>query len=355
MPNWDTHLAGDGAAIAAEQATALQHALDLQAQLAETQSRFDTYKLSHPDPTPSPDPTPEPAPTPIAKALLVGSSLYVPGGMSLQQGYDQRCAAWGVDDLDLTRIFFPQMAVGWPTYGSARTLLSFKPPSYDVKGFVAGKYDTAARNWLNALPRDKTPRQVCIFHEREDDIADGRFTFADARAMDDRMNDLVNEANARNGTNVRFGLVLMGWTLETGSRRDVNNYLPASGTFIYDWIGWDAYTGDSAGMDLPNLPRTEAVFGEAADVTKAHNSKAGIFICETGTANYGHTAAEYDTMQADWITGATNIARDLGFRGLIMWDSVDAVQADGSVKPSDDYRVKGPKARAAMGAAIKHS
>lgn len=335
---WTQHLNADGVAMDAQIDQKDAENVLVQQQLAAALDELAKYQQP---PPPPPDPTTQ---------MWVGSSLYVPGGYTLQQGYDQRCTAWGVPDLEGVRYFFPGMPNGWPTFGGAPTLASFKPPNNDVKGFGAGKYTVATDAWLNSLPRDTRVRPVAIYHEREDNIERGEFNFADAKAMDKQFHDRVVAANLRNGTRLTFGLILMGWTVDVASRRDVKNYLPTD--YTYDWIGWDAYTGDKLSLDLPNLSYTTSLFTACRDATKAHGAK-NWFICETGTANYGHSDNEYDAMQADWLTGAMEIARGLGCRRVFYWDSVDAVQDNGSVLPSDDYRIKGPKARAAMGAQIK--
>lgn len=332
MGKWTDHFNTDGQNVDSEQAAYESQTAALNVQIAILQ---DQLAASHiPPVTPPPDPTTQ---------MWVGTSLYTPGGETLQQGFDRRTTDWGAEP-EMVRFFFSGMPAGWPQFGSAATVVSFKPPNNDVKGFAAGHYDTATTNWLDALPRDGKVRRVAIYHEREDNIANGEFTFTDAKAMDSKMHDLIVAANARNGTKITFGLILMGWTVDARSGRKVGDYLPSN--FTYDWLGWDAYAGNSLSMDLPGLSYTKENFTACADITKAHGAK-NWYICETGTSNKGHSATEYDTMQAQWLKGAVDIAKTLGCKGFMYWDSVTGIG------PANDYRIIGPKAKAAMGAAIK--
>jgi len=344
MGKWTDHLTQDGQSIDAEKAQADLVADQANARAAQLQDENDALRKALEEAQVPVDPPPPPPPDPKTQ-MWVGSSLYNPGGETMLQGYDRRCKAWGVDDLEMTRFFFPQMPTGWPQFGTANTVVSFKPSGYDVKGFGEGKYDSQTTNWLNSLPRDKKVRRVAIFHEREDDIEDHKFTFAEAKAMDRKMRTLIDEANARNGTKITFGIVFMGWTLQESSGRKIENYLPTD--FKYDWIGWDAYPGNSASLDLPDFRYTKELFGKCKNATLAHNPKANYYICETGSSNKGLDPVVYDGKQAQWIEGATKIALDLGFKGFMYWDSVVGTG------PANDYQVKAPKAAAAMGVAIK--
>ncbi len=339
---WETHLAADGVTIDAEKAQADFIADQANAEVARLRDvEAELRRLLEEAQVPDVEPPPPPPPDPITQ-MWVGSSLYRAGGETQPEGYERRCSEWGVDDLELVRFFFDGMPTGWPQFGTANTVVSFKPPS--VKDFGAGKYDTQIANWLNALPRDKKVRRVAIYHEREDNIEAGQFTHADARAMDARMRKLIDEANSRNGTKITFGIILMGWTLDSRSGRNIDNYLKVD--FKYDWIGWDAYAGNSFGMDLPDLEYTKALFGRCKAATENHGAK-NWYICETGTSNKGHPLDEYDTMQAKWITGGFGVARDLGCKGIMYWDSVTGTGQ------ANNYQIQGPKAKAAMGAEIK--
>ena len=343
MGAWTDHLTADGVAIDAEIQQRNDEVLAVQGQLgtALDENLLLRQKLAEYE---TPPPVPEPIPDPVT-TMWVGTSLYTPAGETMAEGFARRTQEWGAEP-EMVRYFFSGMPNGWPQFGKAATVVSFKPPNNDVKGFAAGKYDAQVVAWLNSLPRDTQTRRIAIYHEREDNIEAGQFTFADAKAMDARLNSLIDAANARNGTRLTFGLILMAWTLETASGRKLANYLPTD--FKYDWMGWDAYSGNSYSLDQPDFKRTKSNFTACRDATKAHGAK-NWFICETGTSNKGHDLAEYDTLQAQWITGAAQIARDLGCKGFMYWDSITGVGQQ------NNYTIQGPKAKAAMGAEIKRA
>lgn len=276
---------------------------------------------------------------PPPPTMPVGSSLWTGTGETQADAFARRTREWGAEP-ELSRVFFSGMPNGWPTFGTSETVLSFKPPS--VRGMARGDYDARLTAWLDSLPRDGRPLRVAVYHEREDNIEGGQFTFADARGMDTKLHQLITEANARNGTNITFGLILMGWTLDARSGRKFNNYLPTDG-WMYDWFGWDAYPGDHATQDLPSLAWTTDSFTRCRDAGAALGVDEW-YICETGTRNLGGLPAdEYDQRQAAWITGACRIARDLGCAGFMYFDST----------VGGDFRILGPAAKAAIGAEIR--
>jgi hypothetical protein len=129
----------------------------------------------------------------------------------------------------------------------------------------------------------------------------------------------------------------MGWTLDPRSERTLADYVPDP--TLYKWIGWDSYPGDTVGNDLPDLTATGLWYA------RCYHGSFGLpwFICETGTRNHLDAPDYEDQQQAEWITGAVEIARNLGARGWCYFDST----------VGGDFTLKGPKAYAAMGAAIR--
>ena len=286
---------------------------------------------------PEPQP-PEPEPTPAF--MKVGSSLYRESGETYDQAFQRRATNWGAEP-ELVRYFYSNYPTGdWPKFGKSQIVASFKPTN--INDFVAGNYDSVFNKWFDELPQDGVPKRISPWHEEEDDIERGAFTFEQAKRMDKKFKDLATAANKRNpGSNIRVGKVFMAWTLDSRSGRNIDNYLPTDWDF--DWLGWDAYAGDSASLDLPNLTYTKALFTRCKDATTKHGTNSW-FICETGTRNHNNVAADvYDGMQAEWITGAIGIAAQLGCRGFMYFDST----------VGGDFRIKGPKGFAAMGNAIK--
>lgn len=316
-----------GAKIDAENAAEAESWQALQVQYADALATIAALQ-------PAPPPPPEPQ-------MLVGSSLYTGTGETLSEGFTRRVHDFGAEP-ELVRIFYPGLPTGaWPLYGSALAIVSFKPPNYDMAGFVAGKYDTQVLAYLNAVPLDGRAKRVVVWHESEDDIAAKRFTAAQYRDGDAKLRQLANQVNsAKPKANIRVGIILMAWTLDPRSGRTLADYDP---TAELDFVGWDAYPGDTAGCDLPDLTATRKAFTACRDATKTIGGR-NWFICETGTRNVlNESAADYDTRQARWISGAFPIARELGCKGITYFDST----------VGGDFRLIGPKAQAALGAEIK--
>jgi hypothetical protein len=241
--------------------------------------------------------------------------------------FEQRTADFGVKP-ELARVFYPTLPTMTDPGYQCQRIVSFKPPNNDVQGFIDGKYDVGVSNWLISAGAVR----VAVYHEREDNIEAGQFTKAQAVAMDAHMAELVSKYGR-----ARFGIILMSWTLDPRSKRTLSDYVGPGNP--YEWIGWDSYPGDYVGNDLPDLAATHLEYGRCAD------NSFGLpwYICETGTRNYGGTPEAYDDLQAAWITGAVAIAQELGCRGWCYFDST----------VGGDFTLKGPKAYAAMAAAIR--
>lgn len=292
--------------------------------------------------------------TPPLTAMRVGTNE------TSDATFANRTAAFGAEP-ELSRWYFSSLPTSWPQFGSAQSVISFKLPNVpkldaagnvvkdsrgdtvyvpDVAGLLAGKYDAQLNGWLDKCPADSRPKWVIFWHEPEDEIRDGKFTAAQLRAAVAYVKSLIDAKNTP-ARRIKVGICLMEWTLEPASGRNVNDYLP---NVALDFIGWDAYPADRADQDLPNLDRTRAAFTKCRDATKA----AGVpvwLILETGTRKLdpAMTDADYDTRQATWISKAIPIADELGARGLTYFDST----------VGGDFTIKGPKAKAAMGAAIR--
>lgn len=335
MGKFEDQLTLTGRSIDSQFQQIMDENLTVHQQLAEALDKLAQY-------TPPPV-NPEPTQT---KTTLIGTSLYSPGGLSPSEQFQKLTRDWGAEP-EMARYFFPGMPNGWPQFGNAKTMVSFKPPNRDMAGIAAGKYDTFLNAWLDSMPRDKKIRRIALFHEREDDIADGAFSKAVALAADKHMLELVHAANERNGTKLTFGIVLMSWSLENGSGRNIEDYLPQPNAgWRHDWIGFDSYPGNSYSMDLPNLDRTKDMYGRCAVVARDHGD-VSLYICETGTSNKGWPVDVYDARQALWINGACDIARDLKIKGWMYWNSITG-SGEGN-----NYTVRAPKAAAAMGTQIK--
>lgn len=318
---WADRLGAEGATVDA-QISALQNQIDaLQTQNAQTAAERDDALLqitalkaeigrltATPTPTPSVSRSPSPSPsatgtvTPAA-SMLVGSSLYSGTNETSQQAFNRRCHDWGVCP-EIVRHFYPGLPGGaWPTFGTGPTVVSFKVPS--IPGFAAGDNDAALRAFLQTVPADGRSHYITVWHEPEDDIIAGRFSFAQYRAATIHLQKLATEF-AGSGKKIRVGQVLMGWTLDPRSGRDVNNYLVPN----LDFIGWDVYSGITAAEVTRD-------YTPAADVCDTEGV-AKCFLTETAP-NSGVNATQ--AQKATYITVSTKVARALGFDGYMYFDS----------------------------------
>ena len=90
-------------------------------------------------------------------------------------------------------------------FGKRAVAMSMKMPPADV---AAGKYDAALATFFRTAPQDRMITAT-FFHEPEDDIAHGAFTFAQYRAAWTRFSKI---ANANKPANVRTAMILMHGT-----------------------------------------------------------------------------------------------------------------------------------------------
>ena len=305
---------------------------ELQARIIELETENAELRAEIDRLTQAPEPAPEPAPK---KTMQVGTSLHRESGETYDQAFARRTKNWGAEP-ELVRYFYPGLPSGsWPKFGGAQVVVSFKPTN--MGAFINGMEDSKFGAFLDTCAKDNEPKRISAWHEEEDDIEKGSITFAQAKQMDAKLKSLVVAANQRNpGANIRIGKVFMQWTLDSRSGRDIDNYLPTEWTF--DWLGWDAYPGDSP----PSVDYTKVIYTRCKDATAAHGAK-NWYICETGTQNHDNKSPDvYDSDQATWITGAVKVADELGCKGWMYFDST----------VGGDFRIKGPKGFAAMGGAI---
>lgn len=283
---------------------------DLNSQLATITAERDSLQaqldqLQPPSPSPSASPSPSPSSsssTPPA-SMPVGSSLYSGGAETSQQAFQRRCTNWGVCP-ELVRFFYPGLPSGaWPDFGNATELVSFKVPS--IPGFAAGQNDQQVLDWLRTITNDGTTHYVTIWHEPEDDVAAGHFTAAQWRDAIVHLQQLADTFDGT-GKRIRVGVVLMTWTLQTQSGRNVANYeVPGM-----DFMGWDAYPG------ITQLDITDKLQLGAAECDDQQVPKCFL----TEIAPHSSTNAT-QAQKAAFITTSTQVARDLGYDGFFYFDS----------------------------------
>ena len=263
--------------------------------------------------------------------LLVGTSVHREPGESYEQAWQRRVTSWEAEP-EMVRFFYPGLPSGsWPEFGQAISMVSFKLPlvdgRVDVSGLLDGRYDERLGSWFATMPADGTPKFVAFWHEPEDDVARGRFTSEQFRSSVEYVRRLASDYNGT-GRNIEVGVVLMGYTANPSSGRSVADYLPSGVSFV----GWDVYPTASE-LD------TQTRFAQAAEAT----CNAGVgqwFLAETAI-HAGEHASQRET--AEWIPMATDVARELSYRGFMYFDST----------VGGDFRLTSPTAKHAIGAEIR--
>jgi hypothetical protein len=174
-----------------------------------------------------------------------------------------------------------------------------------VEGLLDGRYDQELTSWFESMPQDGTPKYVAFWHEPEDDIASGLLTAPEFRQAFEYVRALAAQFDGTQ-RNINVGVMLMGFTADPASGRDVADYLPPKVSFV----GWDIYPPESEND-------TRSRFALAAEAA----CDAGVpqwFLAETAI-NSAEQPAQTD--KAQWIPIAADAARDLGYSGLLYFDS----------------------------------
>jgi hypothetical protein len=92
-------------------------------------------------------------------------------------------------------------------------------------GVAAGTYDTQLRTFLASTPKNIV---LTNYHEPEQEIAAGQFTFAQFRAAEAHLNALVDAQNARDGGTRKVSVILMVSTFTGFQGRNPANYWPTA-------------------------------------------------------------------------------------------------------------------------------
>jgi hypothetical protein len=174
---------------------------------------------------------------PAPAGTLCGASFEAESGETYKQALVREDNLFG--GLGAVRIFNGGMPPAWPgplDLGTRPSVVSFKANPKDIN---AGKQDAYLSNWFATSPRDRDVYWT-FYHEPEDNIASGEFTAADYRTAWQRLSGL---ARAAGNPRLHATMVLMEWTLNSGSGRNWRDYYPGNG--VLDVLAWDVYNYDS--------------------------------------------------------------------------------------------------------------
>ena len=251
-------------------------------------------------------PAPAPGPGhPSTGGTLFGTSLWTGDGSNAAQALARESSAFGRPDV--VRTYYQGMPAAWP--GSAGTsggpvVVSFKAQPKDV---VSGRLDGQFANWFNSAPKDR-PIFWSYFHEPENDVESGSFTTADYRAAWVHLSGLADRAN---NPQLRSNLILMCWTLQSGSHRNWQDYFAGAG--VIDTIGWDCY---NKSFSKGSYGDPASMLGKAVATSKG----AGVnwAVAELGSKM---AAGDSGTGRAAWLTAIGSYARSNGAAYITYFDS----------------------------------
>jgi hypothetical protein len=154
------------------------------------------------------------------------------GQMDVYRGYDNgfRYATW-------QQIPAGQRYRGPQNLPSVMNDYSFQIPPAQM---IAGTWDARLRTFLASTPRNVV---LTNHHEPEQEIEAGQFTFAQFRAAQLHLEELVDAQNLADGGNRRVSVILMISTFTGFQGRNAGNYWPtvARDGGVVDLISADVY------------------------------------------------------------------------------------------------------------------
>lgn len=260
---------------------------------------------------------------PAKRTMLVGSSLYREPGEDQQAAYDRRVRNWGIAP-ETVRLYYTGLPWGaFPTFPGV-PVASFKAPA---AAFAGGDHDDAIRAFLESAAKNGRRKFVAFWHEPEDDIEAGAMTGVNYRAATAHLRDIIR-SYAGSGLGLKSCQILMQWSLDPHSGRNVGNYLVDG----LDAIGWDCYPGLDSGSISTDYQR-------CADATAAIGAPRWM-LCETAPNSALHATQQ---QKADWLGLACQIARDKGCDLFQYFDST----------VGGDFRLTSQAAWDAMAAEIR--
>jgi hypothetical protein len=224
-----------------------------------------------------------------------------PGGTS-STALDEVSSSVG--EPAVARVFSDTLPPSWQIlnaqYPDLPLVVSFKADPEEV---VAGKHDRYLRDWFESAPGDR-PTWWVYFHEPENNVDAGDFTPSQFSAAWGHVAELAETVD---NEQLRATMVLMCWTVNPGSGREVTEY--ADPMLDIDVLAWDCYNyGARQGKYLP----ADEILDRAVEASTA--AGAGWGVAELGSllvsgdngeqrAEWLHEVADYGrSHRADFMT-----------------------------------------------------
>lgn len=199
--------------------------------------------------------------TAIVAALVFMGVLVAPTGAGASPTSTTKIGAWsqygnwtafdaGAGPMDVYRGYdngfryptWQQIPAGHRKTGNPGSFndYSFQIPPAQL---AAGDWDARLRTFLASTPRNVV---LTNHHEPEQEIEAGQFTFAQFRAAQLRLDELVDEQNAADGGTRKVSVILMISTFTGFQGRNAANYWPT--------VARDGGTVDLISADVYNMP-----------------------------------------------------------------------------------------------------
>ncbi|WP_052744771.1 DNRLRE domain-containing protein [Micromonospora sp. HK10] len=218
--------------------------------------------------------------------------------------------------LESVRVFYRDLPQAWPgklNVGGRPMIVSFKAAPAEVN---SGKHDAYLREWFRTAPTNQDIYWTYYHEPENDNFAPDAFVAAFRRVS--------GLAAAAGNPRLRATLILMGWTLESGSHRDWTDWYP--GRQYVDVLGWDVY---NEGWKNGTYNAPANMFAKVIAVSRQEGLPFGI--AETGSPL---VAGDPGSARAAWLRA---LSSHLTAEGALF---VDYFDLDWREEAGIDYRLR---------------
>jgi hypothetical protein len=223
-------------------------------------------------------------------------------GATISSASDLKSKTSQFGHMQVVRVYYPGLPDADAWNGGLASLnhsavnVSFKALP---KTILSGADDKALSQFFDSAPTTY-PIYYTYYHEPEDNIAAGQFTASDYKAA---WAHIVTLADQAHNQNLIPTLILMGWTLQSGSHRTWTDYIPSG--HIIKVLGWDDYPSGGVGFPDPSYLQ------QAIDTSK--------------DAGYEYAFPEFGTTtvsgRGPWLTSMGNFLKKSGAVYATLYDS----------------------------------
>lgn len=203
-----------------------------------------------------------------------------------------------------------------------------KAVSYSAKGdlnaYANGGYDSRLDGLFSSIPDSVEKFDFAVWHEPEDDIEKGAFTYDQLKAAQRGARKITDKY-----PKVRLAFIGMTWTLERNSGRDWHNYVSEA----VEQISWDRYNAAWDAKPTPFYRDPADLFQPAIDIA----AQTGLpwAICESGSPNLIDGSDASGDKRAAWLRACGQFCADNKAEYVLYWNR-PALAAGGADYSLDD-------------------